>query len=241
MSRVYWSGQSHAQSTITIAPHTASSQPTQPLLVATRNRGKLEELAALLSDVPMRLLSLNDVGVDDEVEETGATFEENAVLKATAYARASGLTTLADDSGLEVDALGGEPGVRSARYAGPDADDAARVRFLLGKLRETPPGGRRARFRCVIAVAGPDGGVRTFAGACEGVVADAPRGRNGFGYDPVFLFPGVGRTMAELSPEEKAAVSHRGRAARLAAAALREADFFSGMDIAQAGGVSHDR
>ena len=128
--------QSHAQSTVTRAAYTANGQTAQPLLVATRNRGKLRELASLLSDVPMRLVSLDDVGVDDEVEETGATFEENAVLKATAYARASGLTTLADDSGLEVDALGGDPGVRSARYAGPDADDGARVRLLLSKLSE---------------------------------------------------------------------------------------------------------
>ena len=209
----------------------------EALLVATRNRGKLRELASLLSDVPMRLVSLDDVGVDDEVEETGATFEENAVLKAATYARASGLTTLADDSGLEVDALGGEPGVRSARYAGPDADDEMRVRFLLGKLKETPSGGRQGRFRCVIAVASPDGRARTFAGACEGVIAGAPRGRNGFGYDPVFLFPETGRTMAELSAEEKAAVSHRGKAARLAAAALREAGFSASPTPTEA---SHD-
>ena len=152
-----WAMQSHAQSTVTRAACTANGQTAQPLLVATRNRGKLRELASLLSDVPMRLVSLDDVGVDDEVEETGATFEENAVLKATAYARASGLTTLADDSGLEVDALGGEPGVRSARYAGPDADDGARVRLLLSKLSETPSGRRQARFRCAMAVASRTG------------------------------------------------------------------------------------
>ena len=218
----------------------AHDEAAQPLLVATRNRGKLRELASLLADVPMRLASLDDVGIDDDVEETGATFEENAVLKATTYARASGLTTLADDSGLEVDALGGEPGVRSARYAGPDADDEMRVRFLLGKLRETRTGGRQARFRCVIAVAGPYGSVRTFAGACEGIIADAPRGRNGFGYDPVFLFPETGRTMAELSAEDKAAVSHRGMAARLASVALKQADFFSDMAMDPAGEASHD-
>ena len=220
-----WAMQSHTQSSATRAPLTANGQLTQPLLVATRNRGKLRELASLLSDVPMRLVSLDEAGVDGEVEETGATFEENAVLKATAYAKASGLTTLADDSGLEVDALGGEPGVRSARYAGAGADDAARVRRLLRNLRETPAGGRQARFRCAIAVASPNGPVRTFAGVCEGTIADAPRGRNGFGYDPVFLLPEMGKTMAELSDEEKDAVSHRGMAARRAAAALREADF----------------
>jgi XTP/dITP diphosphohydrolase len=198
---------------------------TQPLLVATRNRGKLRELASLLSNVPMRLVSLDEAGVDGEVEETGATFEENAVLKATAYAKASGLTTLADDSGLEVDALGGEPGVRSARYAGAGADDGARVKLLLSKLRGASAIGRQARFRCAIAVASPNGPVRTFAGVCEGTIADAPRGRNGFGYDPVFLLPEMGKTMAELSDEEKDAVSHRGMAARRAAAALREPDF----------------
>ena len=206
-------------------PHTGNGQSTQPLLVATRNKGKLRELASLLSDVPMRLISLDEAGVDDDVEETGATFEENALLKATAYARASGLTTLADDSGLEVDALGGEPGVRSARYAGAGADDGARVRLLLSKLSETPSGRRQARFRCAIAVASPHRSAQTFPGVCEGTIADAPRGRNGFGYDPVFLFPETGRTMAELSDEEKDAVSHRGMAARRAAAALREADF----------------
>ena len=227
--------QSHAQSTVTRAACTANGQTAQPLLVATRNRGKLRELASLLSDVPMKLLSLDEAGVEGEIEETGATFEENAVLKATAYARSSGLTTLADDSGLEVDALGGEPGVRSARYAGPDADDAARVRRLLNKLREAPTGGRQARFRCAIAVASPNGSARTFVGECEGVIADAPRGRNGFGYDPAFLFPETGRTMAELSSEEKDAVSHRGMAARRAAAALREADFLSRLTAGRGG------
>ena len=230
-----WAMQSHTQSTVTIAPRTANCQPAQLLLVATRNRGKLRELASLLSDVPMRLVSLDEAGVDGEVEETGATFEENAVLKATAYARASGLTTLADDSGLEVDALGGEPGVRSARYAGAGADDAARVRRLLRNLRETPAGRRQARFRCAIAVASLNGPVRTFAGVCEGTIADAPRGRNGFGYDPVFLFPETGRTMAELSDEEKDAVSHRGMAVRRAAAALREPNFMYGLTADRGG------
>ena len=230
-----WAMQSHTQSSATRAPLTANGQLTQPLLVATRNRGKLRELASLLSNVPMRLVSLDEAGVDGEVEETGATFEENAVLKATAYAKASGLTTLADDSGLEVDALGGEPGVRSARYAGAGADDGARVRLLLRNLRETPAGGRQARFRCAIAVASPNGPVRTFAGVCEGTIADAPRGRNGFGYDPVFLLPEMGKTMAELSDEEKDAVSHRGMAARRAAAALREPNFMYGLTADRGG------
>ncbi len=224
--------QSHTERIPTGPTHAAGGQSTQPLLVATRNPGKLRELASLLWDVPARLVSLDEAGVDATVDETGATFEENAVLKATVYARASGLTTLADDSGLEVDALGGDPGVRSARYAGPGADDAARMRRLLHKLQKVPAGGRQARFRCVIALAQPHGGARTFMGVCEGLIADAPRGRNGFGYDPVFILPGMGRTMAELSAAEKGSVSHRGIAARRAAAALNIPGFLSGPALA---------
>ena len=185
--------QSHAQSTVTRAACTANGQTAQPLLVATRNKGKLRELASLLSDVPMRLVSLDDVGVDDEVEETGATFEENAVLKATAYARASGLTTLADDSGLEVDALGGEPGVRSARYAGPDADDGARVRLLLSKLSETPSGRRQARFRCAMAVASPNGSARDLRGGVRRNHRRRAPGPERLRLRPGFPVPGDGQ------------------------------------------------
>ncbi len=183
------------------------------LLIATRNRGKLREYRRLLEGLPLELVTLDDVDVDLDVEETGETFEANARLKAEAYARASGLPTLADDSGLEVDALGGAPGVRSARYGAPEArSDEDRYRLLLRRLEGVPEEARTARFVCVVAFADPRAGVlRTARGTCEGRIARAPRGRHGFGYDPVFLLPD-GRTMAELSPEEKNRISHRARA-----------------------------
>jgi XTP/dITP diphosphohydrolase len=161
-------------------------------------------------------------GIDIEVEETGSTFAENARLKATAYARASGLLTLADDSGLEVDALSGEPGTRSARYAGQGASDEDRYRLLLSKLEGVSWEGRTARFRCVIAVARPQGEVRIAEGTCEGVIAFEPKGEHGFGYDPVFYTPEHGQTMAELEPEVKNRISHRARAARGARRILQE-------------------
>ncbi|MBI5305308.1 MAG: XTP/dITP diphosphatase [Chloroflexi bacterium] len=191
------------------------------LLIATHNRGKLREYQEIFAGLPYELVTLDDVGIQDDVEETGATFAENAHLKATAYARASGLLTLADDSGLEVDALGGEPGIRSKRYAGDDASDAARVVFLLDKLRDVPRAQRAARFRCVIVLASPRGDTRECAGACEGEIAFAPRGANGFGYDPVFLFSERGLTMAELSSAEKNRISHRARAAEHARELLK--------------------
>ena len=190
------------------------------LLVATRNEGKLRELSRLLGESPAPLLSLADVGIEEEVEETGSTLEENAVLKATTYARLSGLPTLADDSGLEVDALDGAPGPLSARYAGEGAGDAERIAFLLGKLHNVPEERWTARFRCVIAVSLPGRPVELYTGECRGRLVREPRGSNGFGYDPIFLLPEMGRTMAELTAEEKDRVSHRGAAARRAAAAL---------------------
>ncbi len=193
------------------------------LLIATRNAGKLRELSALLGGVPYRLVSLADVGIDAEVEETGDTFERNAALKAESYRDMSGMLTLADDSGLEVDALGGEPGVRSARYAGETATDAERMELLLRNLSATatPQSRWTARFRCVIAIAAPDGrGADLHHGVCEGRIVPQPRGDNGFGYDPAFLLPHLGLTMAELSDEQKNRVSHRAQAARRAAAAL---------------------
>ena len=190
------------------------------LLVATRNAGKLRELSALLHDAAFDLVSLDDVGVAEEVEETGATLEENAELKATTYARLSGLLTLADDSGLEVEALGGEPGPLSSRYAGRGASDADRIAFLLSKLENVSEEDRNARFRCIIAVARPAGAAALYEGTCEGRIVDRPRGSNGFGYDPIFLLPGLGKTMAELADEEKNELSHRAVAVRKAAAAL---------------------
>lgn len=183
------------------------------LLVATNNPGKVREYEALLKGLPLTLTYPAQEGIDIEVEETGRTFAENARLKAVAYARASGLLTLADDSGLEVDALGGEPGTRSARYAGQGASDEDRYRLLLSKLEGVPWEQRMARFRCVIAVATPQGEVHTAEGTCEGVIAFEPKGEHGFGYDPVFYVPEHGQTMAELEPEVKNRISHRARAA----------------------------
>jgi len=182
------------------------------LLIATHNRGKLIEYQQMLADLPLELVTLDDVGIPDDVEENGATFAENARAKAVEYARRSGLLTLADDSGLEVDALGGEPGIHSRRYAGENKSDPERIAFLLAKLRDVPREKRTARFRCAIAIASPRGEVRECDGTCEGVIEFAPRGTNGFGYDPVFLFPEGGVTMAELPAEEKNKVSHRARA-----------------------------
>ncbi len=183
------------------------------LLIATHNRGKLREYQELFADLPFELLTLDDVGIRDDVEETGETFAENARLKATEYARESGLLTLADDSGLQVDALGGEPGVRSKRYAGENASDAERVIFLLAKIKDVPREQRVARFRCAIVIASPQGEVRECDGTCEGEIAFEPRGSNGFGYDPIFLFPERGVTMAQLPSDEKNRISHRARAA----------------------------
>ncbi len=192
------------------------SRESPPLLVATRNAGKLAELQTLFREAPYRLVSLDDAGVDFEVEETGSTFAENAVLKATQYGEAAGLPTIADDSGLEVDALGGGPGVLSSRFAGPDATDDERNAFLLRNLEGQPFESRTARFRCTIAVFLPGQGVRVVDGTVEGVITDRPRGENGFGYDPVFYLPELGRTTAELSPEHKNRLSHRGIAANKA-------------------------
>ena len=189
------------------------AKPPGTLLIATNNAGKLREYQLLLRGVPFTLVSPKQARAAPEVEETGKTFEENARLKSYAFARASGLLTLADDSGLEVDALGGEPGVMSRRFAGDSASDADRIRFLLSKLAGVPPDERTARFRCVIAIAWPDGRVETCNGECEGMIALGPRGKNGFGYDPVFFVPELGKTMAELPAEVKNRISHRARAA----------------------------
>jgi XTP/dITP diphosphohydrolase len=191
------------------------------LLLATNNKGKAREYKSLLSRVPFELVTPAEVGITTEVAEAGQSFEENARLKATTLAAESQLLTLADDSGLEVDALGGEPGTLSARYAGENASDSDRVNYLLAKMQGIPQTERQARFRCVIAIATPDGKVELCSGECDGVIAFEPRGKKGFGYDPVFYLPELGKTMAELPPEAKNKISHRGRAAAKAREILK--------------------
>ncbi len=185
------------------------------LLIATNNRGKLAELKLIFAGLPCSIVSPTDIGLDLEVAETGSTFEENAALKSIAFAKTSGLLSLADDSGLEVEALNWEPGVLSARYAGEKATDKERVDFLLNKMKNIPDGKRQARFRSVIAVTTPQDLKTEFSsGECYGVITFEPKGENGFGYDPVFLFPQLGKTMAELPKDIKNGLSHRGMAAR---------------------------
>jgi XTP/dITP diphosphohydrolase len=185
------------------------------ILLATRNEGKLRELRALFDGTGLALETLASHPEAGEIEEAGSTFEANARLKAAHAARATKLWTIAEDSGLAVDALGGAPGVRSARWSGVHGDDAANVAKLLADLAELS-GPRDARFVCAMALARPDGEiVATAHGECRGQIADAPRGKNGFGYDPIFLpEQAPGRTMAELEPHEKNAISHRAQALR---------------------------
>ncbi|GBD24151.1 dITP/XTP pyrophosphatase [bacterium HR29] len=192
------------------------------LVLATNNPGKVAELRRLLVGTGYEVVTPSELGVAFEVDETGATYFENAAAKARAAARAAGCLALADDSGIEVDALGGRPGVQSARYGGEGLDDRGRVELLLRELEGVPDGKRTARFRAVVVIAAPDGRIlQTFEGIAEGSIAREPRGAGGFGYDPVFTVRGLGKTMAELTPEEKDAVSHRGQAVRAAAAWLR--------------------
>ena len=186
------------------------------LLLATNNKGKLREYQSLLQGIPFEIVTLGDQGITADVAEIGKSFEENAALKATSLAAISWLLSLADDSGLEVDALGGEPGSLSHRYAGENASDADRVDFLLSKLKDVPEKKRTAQFRCVIAIAEPHGRVELCSGVCRGVIINEPRGTNGFGYDPIFYLPELNKTMAELTLEEKNRVSHRARAAEKA-------------------------
>ncbi|MBN1142555.1 MAG: XTP/dITP diphosphatase [Deltaproteobacteria bacterium] len=184
------------------------------LLVATRNRGKLEEIRLLLADSGVLVRSAGDVPGLPEVEEDGTTFEANALKKGQVMADVSGLLTLADDSGLEVEALGGLPGVRSSRYAGEAAADADNIRKLLAALQGVPQKRRRGAFRCVMALCQPGRPGRLFRGCLQGVILEEPRGTGGFGYDPVFLVPEYGKTLAELSMAIKNRISHRGQALR---------------------------
>jgi XTP/dITP diphosphohydrolase len=195
------------------------------IVLATRNDHKIRELGRICADWPVAWTNLREPEAADipEVEETGATYLENALLKATAVAAATGLPALADDSGIEVDALGGAPGARSARYAGEDATDAQNLDALIRALKGIPGGGRTARYRCVAVLAlpgAPADAARRADGICEGTLVGAPRGTRGFGYDPIFVPAGWDRTMAELTDEQKDRISHRGVAFRTLRALL---------------------
>ena len=206
---------------------------TTKLLIATGNPGKMREYAELLAGLPYQLVSLEDLGITHEVEETGETFEENAWLKASEYASISGLLTLADDSGLEVDILAGDPGIRSARYGGDSCtSDEDRVELLLTNMKEVPWEERSARFRCVIAIAEPAGAkiatadsgptlIAQAEGFVSGMIQYNPQGQDGFGYDPVFYLPEYDQTIAQLSLDVKNRISHRAKAAERAVEALK--------------------
>lgn len=189
------------------------------LVIATRNPGKAREIAEILRDLPLEIASLADYPDAPEPEETGATFQENAIIKATACARFTGELSLADDSGLEVDALNGAPGVHSSRFAPTTPERNAK---LLDAMEDVPDAERTARFRCVVAIATPDGNVQTCEGTVEGIIARSPKGSHGFGYDPIFYLPDLGKHMAELTASEKNAISHRGKALRQAKTLLQE-------------------
>lgn len=191
------------------------------LLLATNNPGKVREFRRLIAGSGFEVVTPSEAGIALDVEETGVTYAENALLKARAFAEAGGRLALADDSGIEVDALAGGPGMYSARFGGPGLDDKGRTALLLEKLAGVPDGRRGARYRAVVAVAWPGGEARTFEGVQEGSIGHAPRGERGFGYDPVFI-TADGRIQAEIDDDEKDVISHRGQAVRAALAWLAE-------------------
>jgi len=191
------------------------------IIAATKNRGKLKEIGQLLSGLPYEVISMTDAGVKEDIDETGATFEENALIKARAVWKVTGETVLADDSGLEVDYLGGAPGVYSARYAGEGATDQDRNNKLLAALAGVPAEKRTARFVCVIAIIFPDGREKLVRGTCEGYIAAEPCGSNGFGYDPLMYIPELGMTIAQMDDDMKNKISHRGNAMRQVLEILR--------------------
>lgn len=191
------------------------------LLLATTNPGKIREYRSLLGDLGYEIVTLAEQGINEVASELGNSYEQNAQLKAATYARLTRLITVADDSGLEVDALDGEPGIHSARFAGKDATDADRMRTLLAKLADIPWKKRGAHFRCVIAIVAPEGQSQLCDGECHGTIAFQAGGENGFGYDPIFYLPEIGKTMAEISFEMKNQVSHRAQASRKAREVLK--------------------
>lgn len=182
------------------------------LVIATRNQKKKEEIARLLGHTGMKIWSLADFRNIPHIEEDGLTFDDNAIKKAVIAANQTGMLAIADDSGLEVDALGGEPGVHSARYAGEDAGDQENNRKLLDELKGVPFKKRTARYKCSITLAEPDGNFKVVRGECFGFIGTHPKGKHGFGYDPLFIIPNFSKTVAELSPKIKDRISHRGKA-----------------------------
>lgn len=194
----------------------------QKILIATKNQGKVKEISDLVGDLPIEFVSLTEFPNALDVLEDGETFEDNALKKARTLAEATGLTTLADDSGLCVDSLGGRPGVLSARYAGESASDEEKCARILEEMREVPDSERTARFVCVLALVDPRGGQNIFRGVCDGQIIRELRGTRGFGYDPIFLYEEQGLTFAEMDMQSKNRVSHRGRALREFAEFLRQ-------------------
>ncbi len=182
------------------------------IVVATQDKGKIKEIREVLKGIDVEILSLDEIGLEIEIEEDGRTYSENAVKKAAEVAKRSGKISLADDSGLEIDALNGKPGINSSRFAGINADDREKNLKILEMMKDVPNGKRGARFRCVIAVAEPNGKLYTCEGVCEGEIAESIRGDKGFGYDPIFIIPEYGKTFGELGPEVKDKISHRAKA-----------------------------
>lgn len=182
------------------------------IIFATSNEGKVKEIKEILKDFPIEVLSMKEMGVSTDVEENGSTFEENSLIKARALSKLTGLPALADDSGLEVDYLNGEPGIYSARYLGKDTDYSYKNNYIIDKLADAKGEERSARFVCVISLVLPDGREFVERGVIEGLIGYEQKGENGFGYDPIFYLPEYGKTSAEISPDEKNKISHRGKA-----------------------------
>lgn len=194
----------------------------QRIIIATSNEGKMKEFRALLSHKDVEIVSMKEAGIDIDIDENGTTFEENAAIKAKTVCDYSGCLCLSDDSGLVIDYLGGEPGIYSARYLGHDTPYEEKNRIIIDRLKGVPEENRTARFVCAVAAAFPDGRVLTVKDTFEGRIADEPAGCGGFGYDPIFFFPPASMTSAEMTAEEKNAVSHRGKALRKMVALLEK-------------------
>lgn len=191
------------------------------ILIASTNSHKIREFRGMLEPLGFRVTTPAELGIELQIEETGKTFAENAVLKAESWRDVANRLVLADDSGLMVDALGGEPGIYSTRYGGPGLNDADRVELVLGRMQDVSDRERTARFVAVLAISDPERDTRVFEGIVEGIITRQPRGAGGFGYDPIFFYPAAGKTFAELPPDQKSGVSHRGKAARPAVEYLK--------------------